>query len=77
MKIYAYYDFEGNVRSLVSVSAPEGGGLMLAPEPGLVVAEVEGVTLKSDASDIETLAEMVKTHKVSTPMPRCRLEKRR
>src|SRR5215510_11168120 len=77
MKLYAYYDFEGNVRSLVGVSAPEGAGLMLAPEPGQMVAEVEGITPKSDGSDVDKLSELVKTHKVPAPMTRCRLERKR
>ena len=78
MKIYAYYDLEGNIHSLLSVDAPEGGSAPLAPEAGLFVSEIEaeGIELKSDESDFETLLEIAKTYKITTPIPRLKLTKK-
>ena len=43
MKIYAYYDLEGNIQSLISVEAAEGAFAMRAPQPGQFVdAEIVG-----------------------------------
>jgi hypothetical protein len=79
MKIYAHHDADGTIRSLVTVNAPERGGMMLAPKPGVFVAEIEGLTLKlkSDTSDIEALGEIARSHNVSTPLPTCRVAKKR
>ncbi len=77
MKIFAHFDSEGTIRALVWINAPEGVGLMLAPEPGTFVAEIEGLKFKSDKPDLEELREIARSHKVSTPLPRCKLEKKR
>jgi hypothetical protein len=78
MKIYAYYDVEGNIQSLISVEAAEGASAMRAPEPGLFVAEIEleGLELKSDASDPEVLFEIAESYKVTTPLSRLKLIKK-
>ena len=78
MKIYVHYDAEGNIHSVFSVDAPEGGGAMLAPEAGLFVGEVEieGLELRSDESNAETLLEIANTYKVTTPVPRLQLTKK-
>jgi hypothetical protein len=77
MKIFAHYDSTGAIQSLVVVNAPEGHGPMLAPKPGLFVAEVEGLKLKSETPDVETLREIARTHKVASPSPRCTLVKKK
>jgi len=78
MKIYVQYDAEGNIHSVFSVDAPEGGGAMLAPEPGLLVGEIEaeGIELRSDESDSERLLEIANTYKITTPIPRLQLTKK-
>jgi hypothetical protein len=76
MKIYANYDLAGTIRSMVSLDAPKEAGLMLAPEAGVLVAEVDGVKLKS-AQDLDALREIAASHRVSSPMPRCTLAKKK
>ena len=78
MKIYVHYDAEGNIHSVFSVDAAEGGGAMLAPEAGLFVGEVEieGMELRSDQSNSETLLEIANTYKITTPVPRLQLAKK-
>lgn len=75
MKIYVHYDSEGTIQSVFSVDAPEGCGGMLAPEPGLFMAEVDAdaLYLKTDASNPESLLGIVEGYKVSTPLPRLML----
>ncbi len=48
---------------------------MLAPEPGLFMAEVDAdaLYLKTDASNPESLLEIVEGYKASTPLPRLML----
>jgi hypothetical protein len=76
MKIYANYDFTGTIRSMVSLDAPNEAGLILALEVGVRVAEVDGVKLKS-ARDLDVLREIAASHKVSSPMSRCTLVKKK
>lgn len=75
MKIYAHYDTEGTIHALILINAPDGFGAMVAPEPGLLVAEVEGLQLKSAAPHVEELRKIAKTYKVATPQPRSKLVK--
>lgn len=78
MKVYAYYDLEGNIQSLLSVEAEEGAYAMRTPKPGLFVAEIEieGLELKNDPSDPEALLEIAENYMVTTPLPRLKLTKR-
>jgi hypothetical protein len=76
MKIYAHYDLTGTIRSIVSLDAPKDAGLMLAPQAGVIVAEVDGVKLKS-AQDLDELRQIATTNKVSSPTPRCTLSKKK
>ena len=50
---------------------------MLAPQPGLFVAEVEGdvpgLKPEPDKSDPEALRKSLQTLRVATPIPRCKL----
>jgi hypothetical protein len=77
MNIYAHHDGDGTIHSMVAVNAPDGAGMALAPRPGELVSEIEGVTLKSGVHQVEALQEIARTHKVSTPLHRCKLTKMR
>jgi hypothetical protein len=77
VKILAHYDSAGTIHSLIMVNAPAGASLMPAPKPGLFVAEVEGLELKSAAPHTAELREIAKTHKVATPPPHCTLAKKK
>ncbi len=77
MKVYAQYDLAGNIRSLVSVNAPEGAGMMLAPGPGVLVAEVDDPEIRAVALDLEKLAKVAKDYKVTTPISRCKIAPKR
>ena len=77
MKVYVHYDHSGAIHSVISVDAPADRIPMLAPEPGLFVAEVEGESLglkpESDESHMEALRKVAQTLRVATPGPRCKL----
>ena len=68
MKTFAHFDSTGTIRALITVNAPKGVSAMLTPKPGLFVAEVEGLKVKSGAPDLEALREIAKAHKVATPL---------
>ena len=76
MVVYAYYDRQGNIHSLVVVNAPEGAGVRPAPQPGQFVAEVEGLELTPDKLNFDTLREIAARHGIKTPVPRCKLVKK-
>jgi len=83
MRIFAHYDLTGTIRALITVEARKGAIAMPTPPPGLFVTEIKGLKLdslkiKSGAPDvIETLRVIAKTHKVETPLPDCKLTKKR
>jgi hypothetical protein len=76
MKLFVHHDTTGTIRSLIIVNAPEKVSLMLTPNPGLLVAEVEGVNVNPGAPDVRALREIGKSHKVVTPLPRTKLAKK-
>jgi hypothetical protein len=76
MVVYAYYDRQGNIQSLLTVNAPEGAGVMLAPKSGQFVVEVEGLELTPDKLNLDTLREIAASHGIKTPVPRCKLVKK-
>jgi hypothetical protein len=76
MVVYAYYDLEGNIHSLVTVNDPEGKGVMLATRPGQLVAEVEGLELTPEKANFNTLRDIAASHVVQKPLPRCELVKK-
>ena len=82
MKIFAHYDATGTIRALITVEGRKGAMAMPAPPPGLFVAEVEGLKLdgpkiKSGAPEtIKALRAIAKSHKVDTPLPRCKLKRK-
>jgi hypothetical protein len=65
MKAYAHHDLSGNIRSLVVVSAPKGSGMMLAPKPGTLVTEIDGLQQK-ELGDLSALREFAQRHMVET-----------
>jgi hypothetical protein len=67
---------QGNIHSLEAVNAPEGVGMMLTPQPGQFVAEVEGPELTPDEANFDTLRAIAASHVVETPLPRCKLVKK-
>jgi len=70
MKIFAYYDLDGNIQSLIGVEAAEGAFAMRAPRPGQFAAEIniEGLALEAKAGDPEALVEIAEKYKVITPV---------
>jgi hypothetical protein len=77
MKAYVHYDYSGAVHSLIVANAPADRIPMLAPGPGLFVAEVEGeipgLKTEPDERDLEALDKLAETLRVATPIPRCKL----
>ena len=76
MKPLAYHDLEGNIKHIVTLDAPEHVGMMLAPEAGLFVTEIEGFKFKSKKPSIEELHEIKKNYKISSPKIKGRIEKK-
>jgi hypothetical protein len=77
MKVYVHHDYSGAVHSLIVANAPADRIPMLAPGPGLFVAEVEGdvpgLKPELDESDLEALRKIAQTLRVATPILRCKL----
>ena len=78
MNIYAHYDLDGNIHSLIGVEAEEGAFAMRAPKPGLFCAEIEieGLELKNDSSDPEALFEIAENYRLQTPLSSLKLVKK-
>ena len=66
MKVFVHHDATGTIRSIITVDAPSQFNLMLTPKPGLLVSEVEGVKVKSGATDVKALRKIAETHTVAT-----------
>jgi hypothetical protein len=78
MRTVVHYDSAGAIHSFVSIDAPEEVRAMMEPEPGLSMAEIEGLELSAAAQDrdLEKVREIMKTHRVSTrSAPRATLTK--
>ncbi len=67
MKTFAHHDSDGTIHSLVLVDAPEGVEVMLEPEPGELVTEIEGVELEFErgAENVDAVREFVESYKVA------------
>lgn len=65
MKVFAHHDLDGAIHSFVSVDAPEGAGMMLVPKPGLLVTEIEGLSLKAGGTNQEELRALARNHIVA------------
>ncbi|HSK73256.1 MAG TPA: hypothetical protein VK892_16270 [Pyrinomonadaceae bacterium] len=75
MKIYAHYDSEGNINSLIVSNAPKGIEVMLSPQPGLYAGEIEGLKVK-DEQDEDALREIAESYRIANPHPRLKLTKK-
>jgi hypothetical protein len=76
MKTFVHFDPGGSIHAIVSVDAPEGVTVMLEPEAGRLVAEIDAPKLEFRTDDIEKVREFAKQNKVVTPWsPRCKLTK--
>jgi hypothetical protein len=67
MKIFAHHDSEGKIGALVSVDGPKDAGLMLAPKAGLLVTEIDGVSVKAGEKGLDELQELARTHVIKKP----------
>ena len=77
MKVYAHHDDDGNIHSFVTTDTPKGAGLMLTPNPGHSVSEIEGVKVNGDESDFDRLREIGATQRLSKPPARIGLTKKK
>ena len=75
MKIYAHYDMDGNINSLVADGGDKGLKAMLTPQPGLSVAEVTGVKLV-DARDTDGLRKAAEANKIIADVRPLKLSKK-
>jgi hypothetical protein len=74
MKTFVHSDAAGGIHAFITVDAPDGVTIMLEPEPGLMVAEVDGPELVPATDDVEKLREIAQNYVVATPsLPRSRL----
>jgi hypothetical protein len=75
MRVFANYDVSGKIRSLTWFNAPKGVSLALSPQPGELVAEVDGHGLTGVPTDRQ-LRDLAQTHAVAQPVTRCTLVKK-
>jgi hypothetical protein len=68
MKLVVHYQPSGKVRSFVAVGGTNSDGIVLVPKPGVLVAEVEDVTLESGVAGLRKLREIAKNYIVEAPM---------
>lgn len=68
MKTYAYHDENGSIKSIVSFTAPDGHGLLLAASPGVFISKIEKVQFKSDTPTFEELSELAREHRIANPV---------
>jgi len=76
MKHIVHYNSSGHIESLIVVNGPHGMSAGLAPKPGLLAAEVEGVNIGAGAPDLEAFRKLVKDQKVLAPAARIALGKK-
>jgi hypothetical protein len=76
MQLIAHYDADGIIHALLRVDAPEGISVMVTPEPGLFTGEVDDTELETDDGSAEALEMLLKSHRVTTPLPRLKLARR-
>lgn len=75
MKIYAHYDSEGNIHSLITGNTPKGVEIMLTPQPGLYVGEIEGLKIKNER-DADEMRKITESYRVAKPCPTVKLTKK-
>jgi hypothetical protein len=76
MQLIAHYDADGTIHALLRVDAPEAISVMVTPEPGLFAGELDNAELEADDGGAEALEMLLKTHRVTTPLPRLKLARR-
>jgi hypothetical protein len=76
MKHIVHYNSSGRIEALIAVSGPPGMSAGLAPKPGLVAAEVEGVNIGAGAPDVEAFRRLVKDQKVFASVARIAVGKK-
>jgi hypothetical protein len=76
MQLIAHYDADGTIRALMRVDAPDGIRVMVAPEAGLFVGELDDTQLEADDGSGDALEMLLKTYRVATPLPRLQLVRR-
>jgi hypothetical protein len=62
MKLAVHYQPSGKVRSFVAVGGTNSNGMVLVPKPGVLVAEVEDVTLEAGVAGLRKLREIAKNY---------------
>ncbi|MGI8482610.1 MAG: hypothetical protein ACR2MF_11240 [Chthoniobacterales bacterium] len=77
MRLFAHHDADGKIRSLTWFNAPEGVSIMLTPGPGELVAEIEGHKLTGTVPSEKALRDIAKTYKVTEPLARRGLTKKK
>lgn len=76
MKLFADHDASGKIHSLTWFNAPAGVSLMLTPQPGHLVAEVEGHNLGNQIPSEQTLRDIARTSTISKPITAVKLSKK-
>lgn len=65
MRTFAHHDAAGNIVAVIGVEAPEGIEVMLQPDPGVLVTELEGVEQALDPENIDAAREFFGQRKVT------------
>jgi hypothetical protein len=77
MKLFAHYDMSGTIHSITWANPPDDVSLTLTPRPGELVAEIEGQKLDSEPPSQEMLRDLARNHKITVPLPRTTLTRKR
>lgn len=75
MRLIAHYDADGTIHSVLRIDAPDGISVMVAPEPGLLVGELDDAGFEADDGSVEMLDSLIRDYRVM-PMPRLILARR-
>jgi|HubBroStandDraft_4_1064222.scaffolds.fasta_scaffold240341_2 hypothetical protein len=76
MNIFAHHDGEGRILAFVTSDGPAGSAMMLAPKPGVLVSEIEGVKFESGTPTAKELRALAATHRVAGASEKRTLEKK-
>jgi hypothetical protein len=67
MRILAYHDVAGAIRSFVTFDGPEGTGLMRVPAPAELVTQLTSVEMEPGERGEEQLRAIAKSARVPVP----------
>ena len=68
MRILAYHDIGGSIRSFVTFDGPANSGLMRVPDSGELVTQVDGMQVEPGEKGLERLRALAESSRVPVPV---------